>query len=52
VNESTKPITPTDVEVRDAAWVGDWLREGVQWSGVGDASVWPVAVVATRSRTL
>jgi len=52
VDDASEAIMSTDDEVRDLVWIGERFRQWMEWSGVGDCSVWPVFVVATRSRTL
>jgi hypothetical protein len=45
VNDAAEAITSAYGEVRDLAWIGNWFRQPMEWSGVGDSPVWPVGVV-------
>jgi hypothetical protein len=48
VQDASKSIASSDVELGYLVWVGDRRGQWVQGSGVGEALVRPVAVVATR----
>jgi hypothetical protein len=52
VEEAAEAVTPMDVQVGEPVWIGDRFGQRREWSGVGDALMRPVLVVATRSRTL
>jgi hypothetical protein len=48
IEEAAEAVPSADVQVCDCGWVGDRLGEPAQWSGIGDAPMGPVRVVATR----
>ena len=52
VQEAAETVTATDAELGELVRVGDRFRQRNEWPAVCQALVWPVRVVATRSRTL
>jgi hypothetical protein len=52
VEDAAEAIASSYVEAGDLLRIGDRRGQRVQRAGVRDALMWPVPVVATRSRTL
>jgi len=45
VEDAAQTWASADVELTDVVMRGERHRRGLEWSGVGDALVWPVVVV-------
>jgi hypothetical protein len=45
VQEAAEAIASADVEVGKSVWIDDRFGQRLEWSGVGDALMWPVRVV-------
>jgi hypothetical protein len=45
VEDAAKPVSSVDLQVGEATWTGDRLRQRREGSGIGDALVRAVVVV-------
>jgi len=52
VQDAADAVTSVDVQLDEPGRIGDRFGQRREWSGVGNALVGTMGVVATRSRTL
>jgi hypothetical protein len=52
VEDAGEAIVSADVQTRERIGIGDRFGQRLHWSGVRDAPVRTMIVIATRSRTL
>jgi hypothetical protein len=45
VEDASKSVASTYVQVNDSLWIDDWIRNGTQWSRLGQGLMGSVPVV-------